>query len=178
MSTSGKKAASMQNYPPARFAVTGFTYIALLFLIVIMGVVLASAGEVWHTAVQREKEQELLFVGDQFRSAIDRYARHTPPGSGRFPMNLEDLLKDPRSPDTRRYLRKVYNDPITGSSNWGLLKGPGGEIFGVYSLSEGEPVKKRNFSFADTSFEDKMKYADWVFMSRALSYRARQSMKQ
>lgn len=177
MNTTRKYTASMQNYPPARFAATGFTYIALLFLIVIMGVALASAAEVWHTVVQREKEQELLFVGDQFRRAIDQYAKHAQAGSGRFPMSLEDLLKDARYPDTRRYLRKIYNDPITGSSNWGLVKGPSGEIFGIYSLSEDEPLKKRNFSSAYASFEDKVKYSDWVFMSRALRYRARQSLK-
>jgi len=176
MNMNGKNAANMQNYQPARFAAAGFTYIALLILIAIMGVVLSSAGEVWHLAVQREKEQELLFVGDQFRSAIDQYARHTQPGSGRFPMSLDDLLKDPRFPGTQRYLRKIYTDPITGNSSWGLVKGPSGEIFGIYSLSEDEPVKKHNFSSAYAGFEDKVKYADWVFMSRALSYRARQSM--
>lgn len=148
-------------------AAAGFTYIALLIFVAIMGVVLASAGEVWHQAVQREKERELLFVGDQFRRAINQYSGHSPAGSGRFPMALEDLLKDPRTPTTQRYLRRIYNDPITGSSKWGLVKGSNGEILGIYSLSEDEPIKKRNFRLADTSFEDKMKYSDWVFMSKS-----------
>jgi len=163
-------ATSTKHYPPAPFSSAGFTYIALLLFIAIMGVVLASAGEVWHTEMQRQKEQELLFVGDQFRRAINQYSRSAQLASGRFPMSLEDLLKDPRYPDTRRYLRKIYNDPISGSPNWGLLKGPNGEIFGIYSLSEDEPVKKHNFSFADAGFEDKKKYADWVFMSTAMRY--------
>jgi len=144
----------------------GFTYIALLIFIAIMGVVLASAGEVWHMAVQREKERELLFVGDQFRRAINQYSGHSPAGSGRFPMSLEDLLKDPRTPTTQRYLRKIYNDPITGSPEWGLVKGTSGEILGIYSLSEDEPIKKFNFRLVDTSFEDKKKYSEWVFMSK------------
>lgn len=126
-------------------------------------------------AVKREKERELLFVGNQFRHAINQYARHAQIGSVRFPMALEDLLKDPRTPNTQRYLRKIYNDPITGSSTWGLLKGASGEIIGVYSLSEDEPVKKHNFSIADTGFEDKMKYADWVFMSLPARYGSRPS---
>lgn len=161
------------NVSRPRFASAGFTYIALLIVIVIMGVVLAAAGEVWHMAVKREKEQELLFVGNQFRHAISLYARNGKAGSVRFPMKLEDLLKDPRTPDTQRYLRRIYNDPITGSSTWGLLKGPSGEIFGVYSLSEDEPIKKQNFSFSDAAFEDKKKYADWVFMSLPSRYGSR-----
>ena len=35
-----------------------------------MGVALAGTGMVWHTQVRREKERELLFVGNQFRRAI------------------------------------------------------------------------------------------------------------
>lgn len=155
------------------YAAAGFTYIALLITIAIIGVILALTGEVWHMAMQREKERELLFVGDQFRRAIIQYSRHTQAGSGRYPLNLEDLLKDMRTPNTQRYLRKIYIDPITGSSQWGLIKGPSGEIFGVYSLSEDEPVKKSNFSSVDASFEGKTKYSEWVFMGTLLGYGAR-----
>jgi type II secretory pathway pseudopilin PulG len=167
------KLTSARNSLPASFTSAGFTYIALLIVIAVMGVVLTSVEEVWYMAVKREKEQELLFVGSQFRHAIGQYARHAQIGSVRFPMKLEDLLQDPRTPNMQRYLRKIYNDPITGSSTWGLLKGPSGEIFGVYSLSEDEPVKKHNFSFADAAFEDKMKYTDWVFMSLPGRYGSR-----
>ena len=38
----------------------GFTYLAALFLILVMGVVLAAIGQVWSTAQQRENERELL----------------------------------------------------------------------------------------------------------------------
>lgn len=144
---------------------TGFTYLGLMVLIAVMGIVLASTGEIWHMALKREKEHELLFVGDQFRRAINQYYQHSPLKPRRFPMSLDDLLKDPRYPGTQRYLRKIYIDPITGDSKWGLVTGPAGEIFGVYSLSEDEPIKKRNFSSADSSFEGKTKYAEWVFMA-------------
>lgn len=142
----------------------GFTYIGLLAIILMMGVVLATAGEVWHFALKREKEQELLFVGNQFRQAIRLYYEHSPPQTQRYPARLEDLLGDPRYPSTQRYLRKIYADPINGSTKWGLVKGLGGEILGVHSLSRKEPVKKGNFSSVDKSFENKKKYADWVFM--------------
>lgn len=142
----------------------GFTYFGLLAIIAVMGVALAAAGEVWHTAQKREKELELLFIGNQFRLAIAGYYERTPDQAQRYPATIEDLLKDPRYPSAQRYLRKVYRDPITGSENWGLIKGPDGEIYGVYSLSEEEPLKKSNFSLADKNFAGKTKYADWVFM--------------
>jgi type II secretory pathway pseudopilin PulG len=142
----------------------GFTYLGLLALVAVMGMLLAAAGEVWHTSQQREKERELLFVGHQFRRAIAQYYERAPNPSQRYPQSLEALLKDPRFPATQRYLRRIYADPVGGSTEWGLVKGPGGEIYGVHSLSEEEPVKKSNFSVADKSFEGKTKYSEWVFV--------------
>lgn len=142
----------------------GFTYFVLLAVIAAMGFVLATAGEVWHMALKREKEQELLFVGDQFRRAFNLYNLHTPGNARRFPLSLDELLKDPRHPGVKRYLRKIYADPVSGSSQWGLIKGPNGEIFGVHSLSQEEPLKKSGFRLVDAKFEGRAKYSEWVFM--------------
>ena len=142
----------------------GFTYIGVLVLVVLMGIALASAGQVWHTLQLREKEQELLFIGQQFRIALKRYADRTPGKGRRQPLHLEELLLDPRHPGIQRHLRRIYLDPITGSAEWGLITGPGGEIVWVHSLSDAEPLKKSNFGLADRRFEGKMKYSDWVFM--------------
>lgn len=142
----------------------GFTYIGVLVLVALMGIALAAMGQIWHTLQQREKEQELLFIGQQFRLAFMRYAQNAPGQTGRSPMQLEDLLKDPRAPGVQRYLRKIYIDPMTGSADWGLITGPNGEIYGVHSLSDDEPLKKGNFALADRQFEGKTKYSEWVFM--------------
>jgi len=148
---------------PSRRSELGFSYIGLLILVAIMGVTLAATGELWQTTSKREKEEQLLFVGDQFRMAIQRY--YNQPGAvKRFPLSLDDLLKDPRSPNTRRYLRRLYADPITGSTEWGLVRGPSGEIYGVYSRSEEEPMKQANFRLADTAFQGRKRYADWQFV--------------
>jgi type II secretory pathway pseudopilin PulG len=142
----------------------GFTYIGVLVLVALMGIALSAAGQMWHTLQQREKEQELLFIGHQFRFALDRYAKLTPGQAKRYPLALEDLLQDPRRTEIQRYLRKIYRDPMTGNAEWGLITGPDGEIYGVHSLSDGEPLKKSNFGLADRQFEGRMKYSDWVFM--------------
>ncbi len=147
-----------------RSRISGFTYLSVLAIVVIMGIMLGAAGQVWHIASKREKEQELLFVGDQFRNAIKSYYQHSPARGQRYPESLEDLLKDPRYPSTLRHLRKIYPDPVGGGAKWGLVKGTAGEILGVFSLSEEEPLKKSNFSLVDRNFEGQKKYRDWVFM--------------
>lgn len=141
----------------------GFTYIGLLIFIALMGIGLALAGQVWHTATQREKEKELLFVGDQFRTAITRYYEGSPGGVKKFPASLEDLLDDRRYPATKRHLRKIYRDPMTGEAGWGMVESPTGGIMGVYSLSKSEPRKIAGFRVRDEAFTDAVSYADWKF---------------
>ena len=173
-----KKGRKMSKCPRLSYSEGGFSYLGLLTMILIMGVVLAAAGEVWHVAIKREKEQELLFVGNQFRRAIKLYYENTPLQAQRYPASLEDLLKDPRYPSTQRYLRKIYADPVNGGTEWGLIKGAGGEILGVHSLSMNEPVKKGSFSNPDKNFENKAKYADWVFMYVPRQYPASQLQRR
>ncbi len=129
-----------------------------------MGIALTVVSQVWQTVQKRDKEEELLFVGDQMRRALALYAANAA-GGQRYPRSLEDLLKDPRYPGARRYLRKIYRDPITGRAEWGLVKA-GDVITGVYSLSEEEPLKKTEFSLADRAFEGKTKYSEWIFVPR------------
>ena len=139
----------------------GFTYLSVLFIVAIMGGGLALVGEVWHTAAVREKEAELLYVGTQYRKAIERYYLS---GPGIYPRNLSDLLKDPRKPDTVRYLRRLYPDPITGKDEWGVLKAPDGGIMGVYSQSNAAPIKQEGFRPRDQTFKGAPTYLEWRFL--------------
>ena len=140
----------------------GFTYIGILLTIAMVGFLLAAASQVWHTAQRREREAELLFAGNEIRRALAQYYVSTPGNGERYPRRLEDLLKDPRYPTVRRYLRKLYPDPISGNAEWGLVKA-GELITGVYSLSEEEPLKSSGFAFVDRGFEEKKKYSEWIF---------------
>jgi type II secretory pathway pseudopilin PulG len=156
--------------PPSIRPCAGFTYIGLLILVAIMGVTLAMIGTLWHTTQQRAKEQQLLFIGNQFSQAINAYYQNTPNDTGgakQFPKKLEDLLQDNRYPNTIRYLRKIFADPMTGDTQWGLIKGADGGIIGVRSLSDIEPIKKSNFSKGNASFANKKHYSEWKFMYNA-----------
>jgi type II secretory pathway pseudopilin PulG len=142
----------------------GFTYVTVLFLVAMMAGGLALAGEVWHTSAMREKEADLLHVGNEYRKAIERYYVS---GPRQYPKSLADLVKDPRQPGTVRHLRRLYPDPITGKDEWGLVKSNDGGIAGVYSTSEAAPLKPGGFGVRDASFEGKTKYADWQFVYAA-----------
>ena len=142
----------------------GFTYLTVLFVVAMMAGGLALAGEVWHTSAMREKEAELLHIGNEYRKAIERYYLS---GPKQYPKSLADLVKDPRQPGTVRHLRRLYPDPITGKEEWGLVKSNDGGIAGVYSTSEAEPLKTGGFAVRDAAFEGKTKYADWQFVYAA-----------
>lgn len=144
---------------------SGLTYIAILLAIALHGAVLAAAGSVWHIAQKRERERELLFIGDQFRKAIRAYAQSGPGIQGQLPKTLDDLLLDPRYPGTKRHLRKIFVDPVTWKAEWGLVKTPDANaIIGVYSLSGDAPLKTANFQAADKAFEEAASYSDWKFV--------------
>jgi type II secretory pathway pseudopilin PulG len=140
----------------------GFTYLTVLFVLAMMSGGLALVGEVWHTASVREKEAELLHIGNEYRKAIERYFAHR--NLRQYPKNLADLVKDPRDPGTVRHLRRIYPDPITGKDEWGFVKSADGGFAGVHSLSEEAPLKTGGFAVRDASFEGKTKYSEWQFI--------------
>jgi len=142
-------------------AQSGFTYLGLLFAVAVLGITLATVGVVWSTQVRREREAQLLWVGDQYRAAIGRYRA----SGGQFPLALADLIEDPRFPLPRRHLRRLYPDPMTGQADWQLIMAPGGTgIIGVASNSQEKPIKQANFNPADAQFEQAQCYCDWKFI--------------
>ncbi len=144
----------------------GFSYLGLLFVLAIMAVGWGAMGVVWSTDAARSREDELLYIGEQFRLAICRYYERTDVGEKRFPASLEVLVADERSSRTMRHLRRLYRDPITGQTEWGLLKTPDERIQGVFSSSHSEPLRVTNFDRVHRQFEGAKRYADWIFAYR------------
>ncbi|MHB8482538.1 MAG: type II secretion system protein [Nitrospiria bacterium] len=144
----------------------GFTYLATMVIIVVIGITLSVTGYQWKTMTRREKEKELLFRGNEIRNAITQYVNSDP--LRRFPHSLEDLMKDPKSSKTVRYLRKMYKDPIT-NDDWVLVTDPASGLIGVHSKSKEKPIKTSNFRPQDHCFEDKTHYRDWAFIVQQLN---------
>jgi len=137
----------------------GFTYIAALFMVVVMGIMLGATGQSMRVIMQREREKELIFRGLQYRDAIERWSK-----KGTMPLlDIKHLLKDPRSASGDKYLRQLYLDPVTGSE-WKILKDPNLGIYGVASTSNDEPFKQGNFPEVIKAFEEKKKYSEWEFV--------------
>jgi type II secretory pathway pseudopilin PulG len=142
----------------------GFTYFGLLLLVALLSSTLALAGVIWHAEMQREREHELLFAGDQILRAIQRFREKTPAGQrARFPESLDELIDDRRWPTTRRHLRRIYVEPMTGSKDWAVVKAPDGGVMGVHSRSKAVPMKRAGFALAYEDFGSARTIADWRF---------------
>ncbi|TMH23920.1 MAG: type II secretion system protein [Betaproteobacteria bacterium] len=140
----------------------GFTYVGVLIAVALMGFGLAAYGELYSHAAQRQKEAELIFIGGQFRDAIASYYNKSP-GAKVYPKKIDELLEDNRFPMAQHHLRRLYRDPMTESTDWGLVEAPGGGFMGVYSRSEETPIKTGNFAAAEQAFEAAEHYTKWMF---------------
>ncbi len=142
----------------------GFTYMALLAAIIIIGISLGATGKYWQNIIQRDKEEELLFRGDEYRKAIGKYYAAIP-GRAQYPATIDNLLKDERTPQGKRYLRRKYKDSFT-DENFKEIKDPlSNRIMGVYSPSNKKPIKHSNFPEPFNEFAGKSKYSDWRFLA-------------
>jgi type II secretory pathway pseudopilin PulG len=153
------RSGSTRRRGPSPRRAGGFTYLWLLLLIVLIGLALSAAGEVWRTAARREREAELLFAGRQYRQAIARFyvEQH------RYPATLAEMLAvDDGGNAPRRYLRRLYTEPITRGP-WTLIPAQQGGIQGVASASLEPPLKRSGFD-DDWEFENAQAYADWAFV--------------
>lgn len=142
----------------------GFTYLSVVILVTIIGLVGATALRLGTTIQRSFAEQALLDIGMEYSNALASYAAATPQGQPNYPNSFAELLKDPRFPQLRRHLRRVYVDPMTGKAEWGIVKANDkGGILAIYSLSKAVPIKIGNFPPRFVAFEGRASLADWKF---------------
>jgi len=89
----------------------GYVLLLVLLTLFIMSLGLLVAMPVLETQLRREKEEELIFRGQQYVEAIRLYQQKKP---GAFPSSLEELVKE-------KCLRKLYSDPVSKNGQWDLL---------------------------------------------------------
>lgn len=139
----------------------GFTYLTLMFSIVLIGLAIITAAEPWKTMIRREQEADLLARGIEIQQALAAYSAtrkggRVMPGEI-YPASLADLTRPPRP-----LLRKVYRDPVT-LRDWELIRSPTGGIMGVRSRSTKKPLKQHEFPLVVRHFDGLKWYRDWVF---------------
>ncbi|MBN2409627.1 MAG: type II secretion system protein [Candidatus Aminicenantes bacterium] len=90
---------------------SGYVLIILLFLITSMAIGLMVAVPVWQTQIQREKEEELIFRGNQYVEAVRIYQLKKP---GAFPRSLDELVEE-------KCIRRLYEDPMSPDGAWKII---------------------------------------------------------
>lgn len=119
----------------------GFTLIELLVVMSILALLMSLAAPRYFGSVERAKDAILRSDLSTLRQSLDKYYGDT----GQYPATLNDLV-------TRRYLRAIPEDPITGSAaTWVLVPPPDTQLGGIYDIKSGAPGKAR----------DGTRYADW-----------------
>lgn len=103
--------------------------IELLVVMAIIATLLSLVLPRYYGSVKRAEEATLKQNLALVRDAIDKHYAD----SGRYPATLEDLV-------TKRYLRSIPLDPVTGASDsWTLVPPPSPELGRVYDIKSGSP---------------------------------------
>lgn len=101
----------------------GAILLLLLLWSAIAAALLALTTEVYSESVLRERRQELLRVGDEYRRGIASYFFGSPGTVMHLPARLDDLVSDSRMLVITRHVRKIYRDPMApDTTSWGLVR--------------------------------------------------------
>jgi general secretion pathway protein G len=143
----------------------GFTLIELIVATAILVVLTGLAVPLARVTIKREKEHELRRDLWEMRDAIDRYkdaadrgAFQIKVGTEGYPPDLQTLVDGVDVGGKKvRFLRRIPNDPMTDSTDWGLRSMQddptsdswgGQDVFDVFTKSDGMGL-------------DGTKYKDW-----------------
>ena len=104
----------------------GFAYLMALFLVFAVIVASQIAAQNLVTAGRREREDDMIWRGNQYTRAIRLYYRK----AGHYPKDLEELQKG--LPDLHFLRAAAYKDPMNkDDGEWGFVYvNPTGQLFG------------------------------------------------
>jgi general secretion pathway protein G len=161
-----KENGGVRTVNRAKLAQTkGFTLIELIVATAILVVLTGLAVPLARVTIKREKEHELRHDLWEMRDAIDRYkdaadrgAFQIKVGTEGYPPDLQTLVDGVDVGGKKvRFLRRIPNDPMTNSTDWGLRSMQddpasdswgGQNVFDVFTKSDGTGL-------------DGTKYKDW-----------------
>jgi type II secretory pathway pseudopilin PulG len=81
----------------------GYAMAALIVAMSVMAILLSAAMPTWSQMIRRDKEEELIFRGQQYARAINQYQRRY---ANQSPASLDVLIE-------QRLLRKKFKDPLS-----------------------------------------------------------------
>ncbi len=112
----------------------GFTLVELLVVLAIIALLVSIAAPRYFKSVEKSKEAVLKQDLSTMRDALDKYYGDT----GKYPESLDDLV-------SKKYLRKLPDDPVTGSAaTWVIVPPEDSEKGGVFDVHSGAPGNARD----------------------------------
>lgn len=116
--------------------IKGFTLVELLVVMAIIALLLSLAVPRYFHSIETSRETVLRQNLSLTREALDKYYGD----NGKYPDTLDMLV-------SKKYLRSLPLDPITGSTTtWIIVPPDVPEKGGVYDLKSGAPGKARDGS--------------------------------
>lgn len=149
--------------PAPQPPVQGFTFVWALAAIAILSIGLAQIGPLWADQAQRDREAELIRIGTLYAQALENYRKLSPGTLKRYPLTLQALLEDERFLGTKRWMRKLYTDPVRPGQPFGLIRDEEGRISGVFSTSTDTPLRREALDLKVTLLPAARRYSDWRF---------------
>jgi type II secretory pathway pseudopilin PulG len=149
----------------------GFTMIAVIAAMFLLALASQKVMQVVSQQAQREREAQLLQIGAAITQAIGAYYESSPGSIKRWPVALHELTDDSRFVGIRRYLRQIYDDPITRSNQWGLVRTSEGGIMGVYSQSDASPIRTGPVQENGLNLPAASRYTDWQFVYQPVAFK-------
>jgi hypothetical protein len=104
----------------------GYALMMVVFFTALLLIASMSAAPSILQQGKREKEQEMIWRGQQYVRGVKLYYRKM----GRFPTSIDDLTKP--KVGSLRFMRQAYKDPMNnGDGTWRLIYvGPAGQLIG------------------------------------------------
>ena len=147
----------------------GYTFVELLIVTTVLMVLASAVLPMARVTTQRQREAELRRTLRELRTAIDKFkdaadqgvipTTELEAGSEGYPPDLETLVTGVRMANDAsgrklKFLRRVPQDPMTNSTEWGLrsyqdapdsTSWGGDNVFDVYTTSEGRALDGTNY---------------------------------
>src|SRR5882762_343842 len=109
----------------------GYALTLVIFMLALIVIASVAAAPDVLTNGRREKEEEMIWRGNQYVRGIRLYVRYYQMhgGTTRFPTSMEDLTKNKVG---IRFMRQAYKDPVNPvDGSWRMIYvGPNGQLIG------------------------------------------------